>query len=377
MLPFSSRFSTASLEAASTFLSGTHARLGRGSLPFNLSQRGSELVRCIAEFVLVERSAVYVGHLDGRLELWELDVEGGGCRRMWGAPMEQPPCPWALVTPPGRVCGLAASEEWLVAVSCAGWLRAFALPSHDEAFSLDLGTPFPATDMVVSAGHCLVASKRAVHIVDLRAGAALKVLPAPWSGAPAVLLDGAALFAKGDEAVRMWPLEGSVSSVAAHTDLRQPHRHLLVSMAVPSAELLVTASPQEVSGWRRADIGEASLPLWTVAMCHYSATVSRLTHVSGDVVVLARRQRHMLALALSGAAERQGAPASKVEPCGDMALHEIEGGHVLGLPTGEECRLWCEAGRVVYAEVDREGSPYRCAACAAPVASPGCGAGRM
>ena len=44
--------SEASKRELAAFLGGTHPRLGRGTLPLGLAQRGGELLRLVSDFVL-------------------------------------------------------------------------------------------------------------------------------------------------------------------------------------------------------------------------------------------------------------------------------------------------------------------------------------
>lgn len=81
---------------------------------------------------------------------------------------------------------------------------------------------------------------------------------------------------------------------------------MLVSIAVPSEHILVTASVQDVSGWLRDDIGQAEAalqPLWTISMfgsleSSVRGEVSKMVLVSGVVTVFANEERRLLAHSL-------------------------------------------------------------------------------
>ncbi|CAJ1380464.1 unnamed protein product [Effrenium voratum] len=132
------RYTEASVEELRAFLSCTHRKLGEGSLPWRLAQRGPQLLLLIAEFVLAPKVVLYAGCEDGRikvLELLEPLHKGSRLQEVQmvatsGSPRSR--ASFWTVGCPQRVSGLAVGDGCLLAAMFSGTLRVFSLPSHDE-----------------------------------------------------------------------------------------------------------------------------------------------------------------------------------------------------------------------------------------------------
>ncbi|CAE8612364.1 unnamed protein product [Polarella glacialis] len=284
------RFTEASVKELRAFLTGTTVQ-GRGTLPWRLAQRGPELLRLVAEFVLAPKTLLYAGGEDGSIQaleiLEETDVSAGSSRvrevKMLALPKAvscEPTSFWASLTCPPRVAGLAVGEEYLLAAMACGCLRVFSLPTHTSLeVSLDLGVLLPPQTPVVVGSLGLVASRRALYAIDLSRGTVLRELPLPFSARPCVVVEGPSVFVQCDEAVRVWAKSSvfeakttttTTDSQVAPQDLWNPHRQMLVGMAVlPGGGFLATACPEEVRGWAWPDVntgfrGASPRLLWTL-----------------------------------------------------------------------------------------------------------------
>ena len=178
-----------------------------------------------------------------------------------------------LLLSPQRVSGLAVGGGWLVAAMSGGCVRSFRLPSHEEGVPVDLGELLPAQDATVVGNVALVSGRRALFLVDVLGGVLLRKLATPFSGRPSVVAEGPCVFAKCDEAIRVWPLEVlSVAGGAEAQDLSKPHRQITTGLAVlPGGQSVITSSPEEVRGWSYvpANARETKLIfklLWTVSL---------------------------------------------------------------------------------------------------------------
>eukprot|EP00929_Paragymnodinium_shiwhaense_P093727 TRINITY_DN53976_c0_g1_i1.p1 TRINITY_DN53976_c0_g1~~TRINITY_DN53976_c0_g1_i1.p1 ORF type:complete len:484 (+),score=28.06 TRINITY_DN53976_c0_g1_i1:225-1676(+) len=280
----SSKYSQASVDELMAFLSGTCKRNGMGTLPFKLAQRGPELLRLISEFVLEERSFFYMGSQDGHIGAVEAIAGKPLCVHRiaitcqskdmdfdHGISMAQPLCQRQC-----SVHGLVSNGKWLVAATSCGLLHVFSLPTHNMCTKIAIGTPLPPQRPALLGDLAFVASKRAFFAVDLMSEAMLLKLPLLFSARPSLVVDPSAIFVQCDEVVRMWPLPEHPLSTNIQCkvwppepqDLRNPHRQMLVGMAVPTASnLLATLSHEEVRGWSwpRHSNSTAQL-LWTVSL---------------------------------------------------------------------------------------------------------------
>ena len=178
--------------------------------------------------------------------------------------------PRGLLLSPQRVSGLAVGGGWLVAAMSGGCVRTFRLPSHEERAPVDLGELLPAQDSVVVGNLALVAGRRAIFLVDVEEGRLLQKLTTPFSGRPSVVAKGPSIFAKCDEAIRVWPLGvlGSAGGGDEAQDLSKPHRQITTGLAVlPGGRSVITSSPEEVRGWSWPPASaQGTELLWTLSL---------------------------------------------------------------------------------------------------------------
>ncbi|CAJ1331936.1 unnamed protein product [Effrenium voratum] len=270
------RYTEASVEELRAFLSCTHRKLGEGSLPWRLAQRGPQLLLLIAEFVLAPKVVLYAGCEDGRikvLELLEPLHKGSRLQEVQmvatsGSPRSR--ASFWTVGCPQRVSGLAVGDGCLLAAMFSGTLRVFSLPSHDEQVSVHLQVLLPPQSPVIVRGTGLVASRRALYVVGLSCGNILQEAPLLFAARPCIIAEASLVFVQCDEAIRVWNCSSLLSRASSEEgtlqpqDFWNPHRQMLVGMAVlPGARFLATASPEEVRGWAWPQT-KAPCLLWTV-----------------------------------------------------------------------------------------------------------------
>ncbi|CAK9023268.1 unnamed protein product [Durusdinium trenchii] len=271
-------YTESSVKELRAFLSCTHRRIGEGSLPWRLAQRGPQLLLIIAEFLLAPRVVLYAGCEDGRIKVLELmEQEGSRIKevQLVATPNATSQSRFWTVGCPQRVSGLAVGDGWLLAAMFSGTLRIFLLPSHDEQVSTHLKVLLPPQSPVIVRCTGLVASRRALYVVNLRHGDILQEVPLLFAARPCIIAEGQSVFVQCDEAIRVWKCSALLQCQADTTeplampqDFWNPHRQMLVGMAVlPGGEFLATACPEEIRGWAwPPDDVKGSAPhlLWTV-----------------------------------------------------------------------------------------------------------------
>eukprot|EP00928_Gymnodinium_smaydae_P087267 TRINITY_DN7154_c1_g2_i1.p1 TRINITY_DN7154_c1_g2~~TRINITY_DN7154_c1_g2_i1.p1 ORF type:complete len:407 (+),score=1.54 TRINITY_DN7154_c1_g2_i1:153-1373(+) len=284
MLALPAHYSDASVQELTTFLSGTHRRLGWNSLPYKLASRAPELLRVIAAFVLTRCSRHYTGGMDGRVDVVEFVFQGKPSLNVRSIfPTHETE---SLPLVPGssgsssRVHAVAVNHSWLVTAESNGTVRAFSFPSLCEAHSLNLGTSLPPQTMSLAGDSVIVASKRVLFVVDILKRAIVHELTLPFSERPTIICDDACIFAQCDEAICLWSLDSSPDAFSRNICLRSqdpevlqnPHRQMVVGMILPpQLGILITASLVQVRGWQRPTSDARGFELlWTLEMCDNS-----------------------------------------------------------------------------------------------------------
>jgi len=243
-----------------------------------------QLLLMVAEFLLAPRVVLYAGCEDGRIQLLELlELEEGTPRlqelRLVASPgANRSPSRFWTIGCPQRVSGLAVGDGCLLAAMFSGTLRVFSLPSHHEQASMNLKVLLPPQSPVIVKFTGLVASRRALYVVNLRQGDILHEVQLLFAARPCIIAEGAAVFVQCDEAIRVWKRSELLDSTEPATkheeiqpqDFRHPHQQMLVGMAVvPGGRFLATASPHEIRGWAwpiDAKGWDAPHLLWTVSI---------------------------------------------------------------------------------------------------------------
>merc|ERR1719171_662933 len=74
MLDLPPWYSLSSTKELTAFISGTHSRLGKGTLPFELSEHGTDFLKLIASYILQPCACFYAATIDGSLCTVEVSV---------------------------------------------------------------------------------------------------------------------------------------------------------------------------------------------------------------------------------------------------------------------------------------------------------------
>ena len=277
-ISFRHRYSDRSLAEFWTFLTGTHPKNSSESFPYRLAQRGPELLRLVAEYVLTPPSLLYVGTDAGHIFASKVagDANAMSQLRVLVSPSPLLSCtskPWSSLVSPQRVSALVANRLWLVAAFANGTLRIFDQPSGCERAPLSLDVCLPTQTMVITGSTLFLASRRALLIVDLAKISLVLQLRLPFTARPKVIVEDSTVFVKCDELVRLWPtaskLEVQEGSLKARKpiDLKALHSQMLVDMCVcrgVESDTIITASPVEIQArlWRRNLEHGGTEPLW-------------------------------------------------------------------------------------------------------------------
>lgn len=303
-----------SAQELSAFISGTHPRLGHGSLPRRLAEREPHILRLVARFLLERCVPFFASIGDGHIACIQVSVrdsvvargnDGEATRVSRGnsgielalsvsrlvdicsvsAESRKESDDFINDATSGHqscasvVVAIAADATWLVVGLASGSLVVFPQTScMQREETIHLGRPLTTQNLILAAGVVIVAAKRALMIVDLESKRITTTVAIPFSASPCIAVDGCSIFAKCDEVVRMWhfPLEDHGSSVRPTSfpdpvDLERPHAQLLVGMALQKGcRLLVTASPEEIRGWcwdPAANMDDPAKLLWTLPVC--------------------------------------------------------------------------------------------------------------
>lgn len=358
-------YTEASVKELRAFLSCTHRKIGEGSLPWRLAQRGLQLVLIIAEFLLAPRVVLYAGCEDGRIKLLELlehIEEGSRVKevRLVASPDAASKSGFWTIGCPQRVSGLAVGDNCLLAAMFSGSLRVFSLPSHNEQVNIHLKVLLPPQSPVIVNFMGLVASRRALYVVNLRQGEILHEVPLLFAARPCIVAEGQAVFVQCDEAIRVWKRSALLECASlSHgedmqpQDFRNPHRQMLVGMAVlPGGRFLATACPDEIRGWAwHLDGAKEIAPhlLWTVsttAVCEVTSLLwlPSLTGNAGRLAVFGECVGSLLAWELQLCTSFQEAPGSLT--MSELSCPSAEAQSVpLSSSVLGGLAIWSEAGR--------------------------------
>ena len=212
MYQVSRLYSEESARELVAFLRCTHSTAGAGSLPCRLAHHGPELLRIIAEFILVPRRVLFTGLANGQVEAIRLVHEPSGPKIEVSTligPLPPPPAEalaGAGSTRTQRIVGLAIDDTWLVAATMGGCIRVVSLPSAEEVARIPLGMALPSQTPVIADGTAFIMGRRTLCAVCLAPAEVIADTRVPFAAQPTVAVDGPNVFVQCDEILRAYRL---------------------------------------------------------------------------------------------------------------------------------------------------------------------------
>eukprot|EP00913_Durusdinium_trenchii_P033074 g30964.t1 len=123
----------------------------------------------------------------------------------------------------------------------SGTLRIFLLPSHDEQVSTHLKVLLPPQSPVIVRCTGLVASRRALYVVNLRHGDILQEVPLLFAARPCIIAEGQSVFVQCDEAIRVWKCSALLQCQADTTEPLAMPQEFELNLYIAPVQVLFAA----------------------------------------------------------------------------------------------------------------------------------------